>query len=62
MFLINLHVFWGEGDAWKLLRGVVVMVIVFLSAYSRNLGYENLASANASRKVSLVNLKSLRSS
>ena len=42
MFLFNLHVFWGEGDAEKLLRGVVAMVIVFLSAYSRILGHENL--------------------
>ena len=42
MFFFNLHVFWGEDDAGKLLRDMVTIVIVFLFTYSRNLGHENL--------------------
>jgi len=42
MLPFNLQVFWDEDDAEKLLRGVVAIVAVFPSAYSRNLGHENL--------------------
>ena len=42
MFPFNLHVFCGEGDAGKSLWSVVAMVTFFLSAYSKNLGRENL--------------------
>jgi len=42
MFLFNLHVLWGEGDAGKLFQGVVAMVAFSLSVYNKNLGHENL--------------------
>jgi len=41
-FLFNLHIFWDEGDAGKLLQGMVAMCVVFLSAPGRNQSYENL--------------------
>jgi len=56
MFFFNLYVFLGEYDAGKPLRGVVAMVVIFLSAYSRNLVMKTSASANASLKVSFVDL------
>ena len=57
LFLFNLHVFWSESDAWKLFRGVVAIVAVFLSAYSRNPVMKTSASANASLKASLETRK-----
>ena len=62
MFPFNLHVFWGEGDAGKMLRGVVAMVIVSSPHIAGIWVIKISASANASLKVSLVDLKSLRSS
>ena len=42
MFSFDLHIFWGEGDVGKQLRGVVAMVVFFLCACSRNLDHENI--------------------
>jgi len=42
MLPFDLHVFWGEGDAGKLLRGMVAMAVIFLLTCRRNLDYENL--------------------
>ena len=61
MFSFNMHILWGEGDAGKLLRGMVAMVVVFLFTYSRNQDYENICVANASLRASLIDLESLRS-
>ena len=62
MFSFNLHIFWGEVDAGKLLRGMMTMVVVFLSHIAGIWAAKISASANASLKASLVDLKSLRSS
>ena len=54
MLPFYLHVFWGEGDAGKLLRDMVTMTSIFLLTYVRNLGYETSTSINSSLRASLV--------
>ena len=42
MFPFNLHVFWSEGYAWGMLRGVEAVFSIFLLWFSQNPGHEGL--------------------